>query len=233
MDKYNIIFANGCSFVQGSSLGGNDLPSEPVKDVPGRFSKIVADHFGADEVNLASGGAGNDKIFRTTMEWIDQNEDMLQFVNVLFCFGVTYPQRSEIFMNKPQRYVKLNIYSDDSIAERISKDVKIMTNEEVIELAKLWLVESYNEDERIKQHARLMKGMVAYIQKKAPSSDIFMFNSLGDYPDWFRKDLELDPKFYPSWTNYIQDHELQSKKTWHPQEPAHEDMANYIIEKYG
>ena len=233
MDKYNIVFANGCSFVQGSSLGGNNLPSSPVEDVPGRFSKLVADHFGATEVNLAAGGAGNDKIFRTTMEWIDENEDLLQFSKALFCFGLTYPQRSEIYMNKTGQYTKLNIYSHDNIAERISKETEVMTNEQVLELAQLWLVESYNEEERIKQHTRLIKAMLAYIEKKAPLSDVYVFNSLGEYPDKVRKELGFDEKFDPNWSVYVQKNKFQDQKVWHPQEAAHKDMADHIIELYG
>lgn len=233
MDKYNIVFANGCSFVQGSSLGGNNLPSLPVEEVPGRFSQIVANHFNAEEVNLAAGGAGNDKIFRTTMDWIDENEDLLQFSNVLFCFGLTYPQRSEIYMNKTGQYTKLNIYSHDNIAERISKETEVMTNEQVLELAQLWLVESYNEDERIKQHTKLMKAMLAYIEKKAPTSDVYVFNSLGIYPDNVRKDLGFDEKFNPNWSEYVQKSKFEGQTNWHPQEAAHQDMANHIIELYG
>ena len=230
--KFDIVFANGCSFVQGSGLNHESLPSVPLKDVPGRFSKLVAEHFNASEINLAAGGAGNDKIFRTTMEWIDNNSELAFNSKILFCFGLTYPQRSEIYLNKTGRYTKLNIYDEEVIAERVSKEAKFMTQEQVIELAQLWLVESYNEDERIKHHARLFKGMLAYLEKKSPNSEIFVFNSMGDYPEDVRTELGFDNKFNPSWSSYVDASNFEGQTFWHPQEEAHKDMANYIISKY-
>ena len=38
--KFDIIFANGCSYVQGCGLNGDSLPSIAVKNVKNRFSEL-------------------------------------------------------------------------------------------------------------------------------------------------------------------------------------------------
>lgn len=230
--KYDIVLANGCSFVQGSALGGKALPAFPVEDVPGRFSQLVAEKFNAIEVNIASGGAGNDKIFRTTMEWVDSNLDKLNSSKVLFCLGLTFPQRNEIYLNKANDYVKFNTYEIGKVTERLADFLDADVAKEVVELSKYWLVESYNEDERLKQHSRLLRALLSYIKEKAPLSDVFIFNSLGNYPSAIRTELKLDDTFNPNWNEYLKKKNLKSKEEWHPLEEAHLDMANYIIKKY-
>ena len=52
---------NGCSFVWGDEL------MDPMNS---RFSKLFAEHTGMEEVNLAIRGASNDRIYRTTMDYL-------------------------------------------------------------------------------------------------------------------------------------------------------------------
>ena len=232
--NYDIVFANGCSFVQGSALGGRNLPSEPVKNVPNRFSDLVAKHFNAEECNIAAGGSGNDKIFRTTFDWIEQNKERIQDKRVLICLGLSFPQRSEIYSVSKGGYTKFNVYEDGRLAERISKESKVLDEEQVKQFARVWFMEFYDVDERIKAQYKLIKTLLAYIKQEVPNYELFIFNSLEDeYPDWFRDGLGLDNTFNPSWDNYIQKNKLNPEGFWHPLEEAHVDMAKYIIEKYG
>lgn len=232
--KYDIVFANGCSFVQGSALGGKNLPSEPVKDVPNRFSDLLAKHFDAEECNIAAGGSGNDKIFRTSFDWIEQNKERIEDKKILICLGLSFPQRSEIYSVSKGGYTKFNVYSDGNVAERISKESKVLDADQVKEFARVWFTEFYDIDERIKIQYKLIKSLLAYINQEIPNYDLFIFNSLeDDYPDWFRNGLGLDDTFNPSWNSYIQKNKLNPEGMWHPLEKAHADMAKYIIQKYG
>lgn len=232
--KYDIIFGNGCSFVQGSALGGRSLPSEPVKVVPNRFTDLVANHFNAEEANIAAGGSGNDKIFRTTFDWIEENKHRVQDKKLLICIGLSFPQRQEIYSVSKGGYTKFNVYKDGQIAERVSKESKVLDKAEVERFARVWFMEFFDTNERIKAQYKLIKTLLAYINQEIPNYDLFIFNSLEDeYPDWFRDGLGLDPKFNPSWNNYIKTNNLNPPGMWHPVEDAHADMAKYIIEKYG
>ena len=229
---FDIVFANGCSYTQGSSLGGKNLSAHPVAHVPGRFSERVAKHFDADHYNIAAGGAGQDKIFRTTIDWIELNKDILENKQVLFILGLSEPARSEMYVNSIGDYSKFNLYNYDSIVQRISVDSNSITKEEIEDFAKLYLTEFFNDEERIKLQHKLIKALIAYINIHVPNNEIFIFNSLGKFPDWFKEDLKLDDTFKPSWDSYIVNFKLNPPGVGHPREAAHMDMADYIILKY-
>lgn len=229
---FDIVFANGCSYTQGNSLGGKNLPAKPVAEVPGRFSERVAKHFDADHYNIAAGGAGQDKIFRTTIDWIELNKDILENKKVLFILGLSEPARGELYVNSIGDYSKFNLYSDDSIVQRISTDSDSITKEEIEDFAKLYLTEFFNDEERIKLQHKLIKALIAYINIHVPNNEVFIFNSLGKFPDWFREDLGLDDTFKPSWDSYIVNFKLNPPGVGHPREGAHMDMGDYIILKY-
>lgn len=57
------LLANGCSHTIGCELDPNDMQRCPELTWP----RWVADHYGIDYVNIASGGAGNEQITRTTI----------------------------------------------------------------------------------------------------------------------------------------------------------------------
>lgn len=56
---------NGCSFVWGDEL------KNPFES---RFSKLLSDEVGLREVNLSICGASNDRIFRTTMDYLETHD---------------------------------------------------------------------------------------------------------------------------------------------------------------
>ena len=88
MDNIKYVYSNGCSFAEGCGL------DNPKKE---RYSKLIADKFGAEDINQSSGGGSNQRIFRTTFEWISENQDKLK--NTLFVIQLTYPIRNEIWVN--------------------------------------------------------------------------------------------------------------------------------------
>lgn len=55
---------NGCSFVWGDEL------QDPMNS---RFSKLFANETGMEEINLSIRGASNPRIYRTTIDWIQEN----------------------------------------------------------------------------------------------------------------------------------------------------------------
>ena len=61
MKKYDYLVVNGCSFTNG--LGCENLMSD-------RFSKLLSDKLDCIEVNISLNGGSNDRIIRTTYNYI-------------------------------------------------------------------------------------------------------------------------------------------------------------------
>lgn len=240
---YDLVYAMGCSFVQGSELGpdNENLPNTPVKSVPGRFSEIVADHFKTKHLNLAQGGAGQSRIFRTTMDYLDGSN--LKNEKILFLIGLSFPLRQEVFVNTLNKWQKWNIYSEKDFVELVTYSTirnkstdkfkeGYYTEEDFNKFKMFYLEYIQNERESLKDGYRLMLSLKSYIKDKSPKSDIFMFSALGDnWPEHMIKTLDLDRKYNP-WSKYIVDNNLKDPCCWHPKEAAHKELANYIIKKY-
>ena len=89
MDKIKYIYSNGCSYTEGCGL------DTPVKE---RYSKFLADKFGAEDINQSEGGGSNQRIFRTTYDWISENQDKLK--DTVFVLQLSYPVRNEIWVSR-------------------------------------------------------------------------------------------------------------------------------------
>ena len=59
VDSNYRFYFDGDSFTYGGGLKEIGVVPEDV-----RWSRLVCDHFGAEEINLSSGGASNDKVMR-------------------------------------------------------------------------------------------------------------------------------------------------------------------------
>ena len=74
MKKYKYLFANGCSFVLGratSTIATEDDNS--YVSIEHRFSNILSKKLGCLEVNLGQGNSSNNRIVRSTYEWVQKN----------------------------------------------------------------------------------------------------------------------------------------------------------------
>ena len=75
-------YFNGCSHTYGDEL------VDPKKS---RWSRVVCDHFDAEEINVSEGGSSNDRIFRMLFE--DTAQYDYDHVFIMW----THPERFEIF----------------------------------------------------------------------------------------------------------------------------------------
>ena len=67
-----------------------------------RFSTVVSDKLGLEEINLSWEGKSNKAIMRTTIEWILDNKD--KFEDTFFLIGWTAPMRGESVDDKNDSY---------------------------------------------------------------------------------------------------------------------------------
>ena len=58
---------SGCSYTAGDEL---------LNQNDSRFSKLICDHFKAEEINLARNGYGNDNIILNTVEFLEKDKDI-------------------------------------------------------------------------------------------------------------------------------------------------------------
>ena len=231
-NKFDIIFANGCSYVQGSALNGKKLPSEPVENVKNRFSELVSKKAKAKEVNIAAGGAGNDKIFRTTFEYFEENKEELQGKNILVCLGITFCVRKEMFLNSTQNYTKTNFYGPYHISGDLFKQSRYFSVNEGRQFQKLYFQEFFNEKEHARSSYRGLRCLIDYLNNNF-NVTIYMFNSLEQYlPDYYKEGLDIDDKYEPTWSIWIPNNNLTLSDCNHPLEDAHKEMADHIISKY-
>jgi hypothetical protein len=82
------LFANGCSFTYGDELKNK---------FDDRWSYILSNKLNLEEINIAHDGASNDRILRSTIDWISYNTDKLK--DTFFIIGWTGPERWEEWLD--------------------------------------------------------------------------------------------------------------------------------------
>ena len=86
------LYTNGCSYSAGHGL---------ENEVEERYSKFLADKFGAEDINESEGGGSNQRIFRTTYDWISKNaRKPNKLKDTVFVIQLTYPVRNEIWVDR-------------------------------------------------------------------------------------------------------------------------------------
>ena len=101
-----ILYANGCSMTYGAELSGetivNGVPVENDSDYreqhsfPNILGKLIKIE---NVINDAIGGGGNDRIFRTTMEWTSKYLQNNDGKNLFVVIGWSSPERTEYRIN--------------------------------------------------------------------------------------------------------------------------------------
>ena len=207
MKDYKYLVANGCSFVQGSGLH-EPLPNWPVKNVEGRFSDVLSKKLNCQEINIAAGGAGNDKIVRTTFEWVEQNKEKL---DTLIILGLSHWTRKEIWVNEINEYDKFKTVQEDFYYNEFVK-------------------KHLNYEQEMINLKRNLTMLDAYIKQVNPTVDLLIFGS-------FEIDnLVLDSfnsfKFNSkdaSWLKYIQKKRTVTSCS-HPNKETHKLFAEQLYD---
>ncbi len=109
------LYVNGCSMSDGSCL----IPysEERIKRLglkhtewdigfDERWSKLLSDKLGLEEINEARHGGSNDRIIRMTIEWCSNNQDKIN--DTVFVIGWTAFHRFEFWDNFLDRFVQVS-----------------------------------------------------------------------------------------------------------------------------
>ena len=97
-------YFDGDSFTYGGGLQ-KKCGVDPTKV---RWSKIVSDHFGAEEINISKSGAPNDRVLR---QLFTDNFDSIKDYDFIF-IQLTFPIRNEFWSDKFNRWFSYSLIKD-------------------------------------------------------------------------------------------------------------------------
>ena len=84
------------------------------KKYENRFSKKLSEKLNCEEINISQSGGSNDRIFRTTFDWIQSNKEKVK--DTLFVVGLTTINRVDLYSKHDNRYIPAQpFYSGESI----------------------------------------------------------------------------------------------------------------------
>ena len=102
--KFKRIIAAGCSFVPGSNI----LNAEGINvGHKYRVSKLLADRFNAEEINVAIPGSGNSYILNTLIDTLYNHSDLS---NTLVIIGLSGISRQEVYVNNLEQVRNLHLF---------------------------------------------------------------------------------------------------------------------------
>jgi len=102
-------YFDGDSFTYGGGLRKIGAVPEDV-----RWSRLVSDHFGAEEINLSSGGASNDTIMRQMFD--KPSTEIYDF----YFLQTTLPNRHEFYNTENKKWMRYR-YEIDNLEDRCIK----------------------------------------------------------------------------------------------------------------
>jgi len=251
MKKYKYLVVNGCSFVDGGPML-SDYELEYPKSTryseltsgersafkkTHRFSKLLSDRLGCEEINLAVGGGSNDRIFRTTFDWVADNKEKVN--KTLFVCGLTGILRRDLYSLYEDRYI-----ANSSVIESAYKcSQHATTKSEVEQWYKFELNYLQKESELLKKLLRDCILFDSYI--KGLSSNVIFFNSLDDY-QIYRRTFRNQTALFDENINFLKfKNEKYEDNNWakfidlyrdsytllHPNEDDHK-MLSSLLYKY-
>jgi hypothetical protein len=95
-----ILLTNGCSWVNGAGLVDKETQ---------RWSYHLAKKLDMEDINISSEGASNDRILRTTVDWITENKEKIS--EIIVVIGWTQITRMEIYNDITKNWETQNFVS--------------------------------------------------------------------------------------------------------------------------
>jgi len=236
MKKYDYLVVNGCSYTNG--LGCDNLMSD-------RFSKLLSDKLNCIEVNISMNGGSNDRIIRTTYDYIKSlTGDFKSKKNVLFIFGLSGITRKDVWVNWPKkdvegRYCQFNfahrkLKNGMGFARKLDLTEKNISSKDSIKFFELYLKHFFDESETNRRTFQQLDMLQSFIKDKIPNGDMILFSSLCHGINWKMKNKFNWFEFgkHETWDDFIQTKSQNLRNIGHPNTEAHklmsEDLYQYI-----
>jgi hypothetical protein len=235
--EFDLIYAMGCSWVQGCELNGDILELKPYERIENRFTEVLQEWTNIEFVNDAVGAGGNDKIVRRTFEFVKLNPNK----KILVILGLTGIDRQEIWTPIKQEWSKLNLcngkdifYMVESILSTTSSPLTTEEKEVLLKAVEIYLIRFYDEHKIREKVYRELSMLSAYIKNTNSFNEVIIFSSLGDSLKGIKHDLNYMTFDGTEWSEFInRDRARTARYTCsggHPNEEAHKILAEKILD---
>ncbi|MAG02122.1 hypothetical protein CMI42_02190 [Candidatus Pacearchaeota archaeon] len=222
MKNYKYLVVNGCSFAKGQ--GCKNVEEE-------RFSKLLSDKLKCEEINIAKGGGSNDRAFRTTFDWIQENQNKVK--ESLFIIGLTELYRKDLYSNVRKTYTAISVpelYHEQSDSNEAS--VKLcMSEDDIKKYADLDLKYLTSDVPLMNNLNRQLILLNSYI--KAQGGRLIFFASFSKEERKYTKKTDELEEFmiggYDTWRKFISSYR-DSYKGNHPNSDDHKILSDKLYE---
>ena len=176
MKNYKYLVVIGCSFSRGGmmypyvELGWSKEKNVLMQDL-NRFSKLLSDKLGVEEINISGFGKSNDRIFRELFDWAGENEEKVK--DSLFVVGLTNIFRKDLYsLHLDDYFISSEIYQDIGvIAELINASVKEVKRWRNFELK--YMIDEVALEKKLMRDCVLLDSYIRSFE-----GDIIFFNAM-------------------------------------------------------
>ncbi len=237
------LVAIGCSHTSGSEL--HNGKSECFENRQLTYAKTVADNLNFDYINLAVNGGSNDYIFRSTIQFI--NDNFKKIHQYRFLIGWTSSLRTELRMYEKDkkmfyRYDDLDFYDKNYVQITSKMDPKLIEDYKMKSLISKYRVVLLEDDycsDKFANYAFSLQSIFNSCNIK-----YYMFNTIhGQIKTKNNKNtikqLNLNPRYYKP-TDHEDTFFFHCKdklgfnditKYWHHKQEAHDAWAQILYER--
>lgn len=178
MTKYRQIIASGCSFVEGCNI--LDSNKEWIGNQY-RMSKILADRFDAEEINVAAAGAGNQYIIDAVVNKLESLADKQKTLVVVGLSGIS---RISVYSNNLEDRRDLHLFDILSNKERLPRRAELMTGRkdmderfyDYVDFHARYFFNVKNEERKLRNSVKMLAGYLDNL-----NIDYVVFNSIEDH----------------------------------------------------
>ena len=144
------IVSNGCSWMEGMGVTSQDEQGGKLRH---RLSALFAKRYSAKDINLSIPGGSNDRILRTTIDWFAKN-NLLNHNETFVLIGLTQPERTEMYYNETNSYIKIRASDMEYWKENFSEN-----HEDMVKLCNLKFKYAHSYQDDYERLMRMILGM--------------------------------------------------------------------------
>tara|TARA_B100000945_G_scaffold235179_1_gene191267 strand:+ start:277 stop:981 length:705 start_codon:yes stop_codon:yes gene_type:complete len=221
-------YFDGNCFTYGGGLKRIGVVPEDV-----RWSRLVCDHFGAEEINLSSGGAPNDRIMR---HLLDKPPEVYDF----YFLQLGYSHRYEFYDTELKKWIKCSLSETglrgrkkhDILSEKCVKRWGLEEGSKIAEWIYFGFERIYNDHYAKSQENIIYNALKSYVASIGREKKSFFSTKLPPQSTDNKYDLHL---------TYTWDTSIKCPKAstiefdripndGHPSVEGHKTIAKYVID---
>ena len=253
---YKYIVTGGCSFSAGTNMFPDDdinfnlpeIPAEEQRQL--RFSKLIADEFNAEDINLSEPGGSNSLTTRRIYQWLKDNKEKAK--DSLVIVSLTELLRTEKYSNLIEDFTRWRHhvnYDETFKRNRLEKvanmlDITPVYNQEIennfinfLETELKYFISIEGETLKLNKELIMFQAFVESL-----GADIIFFSSMLELKNYEKSQYDLEVKldynnlnFYKfpneclSWREYIYSYDKKIGFARHPGPTDNKILSKLLI----